>query len=147
MELTAAWFSLAQKDVGRHRYSCRRDRRLRSRLRDKAHWLLWEAGKGLAILLLALAGGHGMWGAQGGVLLEGTLSPGWLGCSVPGKTCLVHEGRVFRPRGRLSAWREGCLVQRGKQSKEKGCLVWEGECSIQGRNLNPGGELLTPRVK
>ncbi|KAM4894472.1 piezo-type mechanosensitive ion channel component 1 isoform 3-T3 [Sylvia borin] len=44
------------KDVGRYQYTAHRDRQLRSRLRDKAHWLLWEAGKGLAILLLALAG-------------------------------------------------------------------------------------------
>lgn len=89
MELTPAWFSLAQRDVGRHRHTASRDRHLRSRLRDKAHWLLWEAGKGLAILLLALAGGHGMWGAQGGHAAGeeawsevGTLSLGWLWCSV-----------------------------------------------------------------
>ncbi|XP_062356270.1 piezo-type mechanosensitive ion channel component 1 [Cinclus cinclus] len=44
------------EDVGRLRRAANRDRRLRNRLRDKAHWLLWEAGKGLAILLLALAG-------------------------------------------------------------------------------------------
>ncbi|XP_063267087.1 piezo-type mechanosensitive ion channel component 1 isoform X2 [Prinia subflava] len=45
-----------EKDVGRHRHAAHGHTRLRSRLRDKAHWLLWEAGKGLAILLLALAG-------------------------------------------------------------------------------------------
>ncbi|XP_064579034.1 piezo-type mechanosensitive ion channel component 1 isoform X2 [Zonotrichia leucophrys gambelii] len=44
-----------EKDAGRQRRA-RRDSRLRSRLRDKAHSLLWEAGKGLAFLLLALAG-------------------------------------------------------------------------------------------
>ncbi|XP_050834889.1 piezo-type mechanosensitive ion channel component 1 isoform X2 [Serinus canaria] len=44
-----------ERDAGRQRRA-RRDTRLRSRLRDKAHSLLWEAGKGLAILLLALAG-------------------------------------------------------------------------------------------
>ncbi|KAM4767077.1 piezo-type mechanosensitive ion channel component 1 [Cyanocitta cristata] len=45
-----------EKDVGRHRRAASRDTPLSSRLWDKAHWLLWEAGKGLAILLLALAG-------------------------------------------------------------------------------------------
>ncbi|XP_053843044.1 piezo-type mechanosensitive ion channel component 1 isoform X1 [Vidua macroura] len=45
-----------EKDAGRQRRAAHRDTRLRSRLRDKAHSLLWEAGKGLAILLLALAG-------------------------------------------------------------------------------------------
>ncbi|XP_038004523.1 piezo-type mechanosensitive ion channel component 1 isoform X2 [Motacilla alba alba] len=45
-----------EKDAGRQRRAAPRDTRLRSRLRDKAHSLLWEAGKGLAILLLALAG-------------------------------------------------------------------------------------------
>ncbi|XP_059713487.1 piezo-type mechanosensitive ion channel component 1 isoform X1 [Haemorhous mexicanus] len=44
-----------ERDAGRQRRA-HRDTRLRSRLRDKAHSLLWEAGKGLAILLLALAG-------------------------------------------------------------------------------------------
>ncbi|XP_030812144.1 piezo-type mechanosensitive ion channel component 1 isoform X2 [Camarhynchus parvulus] len=44
-----------EKDAGRQRRA-QRDSRLRSRLRDKAHFLLWEAGKGLAVLLLALAG-------------------------------------------------------------------------------------------
>ncbi|XP_041256393.1 piezo-type mechanosensitive ion channel component 1 isoform X5 [Onychostruthus taczanowskii] len=45
-----------EKDAGRQRRAAHRDSRLRSRLRDKAHSLLWEAGKGLSILLLALAG-------------------------------------------------------------------------------------------
>lgn len=64
MELTAAWFSQQRegKDAGRQRRAAGRDSRLRNRLRDKAHSLLWEAGKALAILLLALAGGLGMWG-------------------------------------------------------------------------------------
>ncbi|KAL2300110.1 LOW QUALITY PROTEIN: hypothetical protein Nmel_012070 [Mimus melanotis] len=44
------------KDAGRQRRAASRDTRLRRRLRDKAHWLLWGAGKGLGILLLALAG-------------------------------------------------------------------------------------------
>ncbi|XP_071296935.1 piezo-type mechanosensitive ion channel component 1 isoform X2 [Agelaius tricolor] len=44
-----------EKDAGWQRRA-QRDTRLRSRLRDKAHSLLWEAGKGLAFLLLALAG-------------------------------------------------------------------------------------------
>ncbi|XP_032925871.1 piezo-type mechanosensitive ion channel component 1 [Catharus ustulatus] len=44
------------KDAGRQRRAAGRDSRLRKRLRDKAHSLLWEAGKALAILLLALAG-------------------------------------------------------------------------------------------
>ena len=39
------------------------DTPLSARLRVTAHWVLWAAGKGLAILLLALAGGYGMWGA------------------------------------------------------------------------------------
>lgn len=38
------------------------DTPLSARLRVTAHWLLWAAGKGLAILLLALAGGYGAWG-------------------------------------------------------------------------------------
>lgn len=38
---------------------------LSTRLRVTAHWLLWAAGKGLAILLLALAGGYGTRGACG----------------------------------------------------------------------------------
>ncbi|XP_064242471.1 piezo-type mechanosensitive ion channel component 1 [Passer domesticus] len=45
-----------EKDAARQRRAAHRDSRLRSRLRSKAHSLLWEAGKGLAILLLALAG-------------------------------------------------------------------------------------------
>lgn len=35
------------------------DAPLSARLRVTAHWVLWAAGKGLAILLLALAGGSG----------------------------------------------------------------------------------------
>lgn len=59
------------------------DTPLSARLRVTAHWLLWAAGKSLAVLLLALAGGYGMWGGMwgaGGVLvarvLEGMLSLG-----------------------------------------------------------------------
>ncbi|NXI34064.1 PIEZ1 protein, partial [Galbula dea] len=46
-----------EEDVEQHGGTARdRDRPLSARLRVTAHWLLWEAGKGLAILLLALAG-------------------------------------------------------------------------------------------
>ncbi|XP_056356457.1 piezo-type mechanosensitive ion channel component 1 isoform X1 [Oenanthe melanoleuca] len=44
------------KDAGRQRRAAGREWRLKNRLRDKAHWLLWEAAKALAILLLGLAG-------------------------------------------------------------------------------------------
>ena len=40
----------------RHGGTADGDRPLSARLRVTAHWLLWAAGKGLAILLLALAG-------------------------------------------------------------------------------------------
>ncbi|KAM6117865.1 LOW QUALITY PROTEIN: piezo-type mechanosensitive ion channel component 1 [Pterocles gutturalis] len=43
-------------DVERRGSTADTDTPLSTRLRVTAHWLLWEAGKGLAILLLALAG-------------------------------------------------------------------------------------------
>ncbi|NXJ86464.1 PIEZ1 protein, partial [Trogon melanurus] len=47
---------LEREDVERHSVTTYEDAPLSARLRVTAHWLLWEAGKGLAILLLALAG-------------------------------------------------------------------------------------------
>lgn len=46
----------------RHGDAADGDTPLSTRLRVTAHWLLWLAGKGLAILLLALAGGYGTGG-------------------------------------------------------------------------------------
>ncbi|KAM9288789.1 piezo-type mechanosensitive ion channel component 1 [Morus bassanus] len=45
-----------EDDVEWHGGTADGDTPLSARLRVTAHWLLWEAGKGLAILLLALAG-------------------------------------------------------------------------------------------
>ncbi|KAM9625847.1 piezo-type mechanosensitive ion channel component 1 isoform 2-T2 [Morphnus guianensis] len=45
-----------EEDVERHGGTADGDTPLSARLRVTAHWLLWAAGKGLAILLLALAG-------------------------------------------------------------------------------------------
>ncbi|NXW05209.1 PIEZ1 protein, partial [Fregetta grallaria] len=45
-----------EEDVERHGGTVDVDTPLSTRLRVTAHWLLWAAGKGLAILLLALAG-------------------------------------------------------------------------------------------
>ncbi|XP_009475763.1 PREDICTED: piezo-type mechanosensitive ion channel component 1 [Nipponia nippon] len=45
-----------EEDVERHGGTAAGDTPLSTRLRVTAHWLLWAAGKGLAILLLALAG-------------------------------------------------------------------------------------------
>ncbi|XP_069724466.1 piezo-type mechanosensitive ion channel component 1 [Phaenicophaeus curvirostris] len=45
-----------EEDVERHSTAADGDAPLSVRLRVTAHWLLWAAGKGLAILLLALAG-------------------------------------------------------------------------------------------
>ncbi|KAM6325133.1 LOW QUALITY PROTEIN: piezo-type mechanosensitive ion channel component 1 [Podargus strigoides] len=45
-----------EEDVERHGDTADGDTPLSARLRVTAHWLLWAAGKGLAILLLALAG-------------------------------------------------------------------------------------------
>ncbi|NWS61966.1 PIEZ1 protein, partial [Chunga burmeisteri] len=45
-----------EEDVERHGGTAEADTPLSARLRVTAHWLLWAAGKGLAILLLALAG-------------------------------------------------------------------------------------------
>ncbi|NXT39329.1 PIEZ1 protein, partial [Pelecanoides urinatrix] len=45
-----------EQDVERHGGTADADTPLSTRLRVTAHWLLWEAGKGLAVLLLALAG-------------------------------------------------------------------------------------------
>ncbi|XP_074895941.1 piezo-type mechanosensitive ion channel component 1 isoform X2 [Buteo buteo] len=45
-----------EEDVERHGGTADGDTPLSTRLRVTAHWLLWAAGKGLAVLLLALAG-------------------------------------------------------------------------------------------
>ncbi|XP_017671690.1 PREDICTED: piezo-type mechanosensitive ion channel component 1 isoform X1 [Lepidothrix coronata] len=47
---------LREVNVSRHRCAAHAPRPLGNRLLLTAHWLLWEAGKGLANLLLALAG-------------------------------------------------------------------------------------------
>lgn len=51
-----------EEDVERRGGTADGDTPLSTRLRVTAHWLLWLAGKGLAILLLALAGGYGTGG-------------------------------------------------------------------------------------
>ncbi|NWX03420.1 PIEZ1 protein, partial [Caloenas nicobarica] len=45
-----------EEDVEQHSGTADGDTPLSARLRVTAHWLLWAAGKGLAVLLLALAG-------------------------------------------------------------------------------------------
>ncbi|XP_064016182.1 piezo-type mechanosensitive ion channel component 1 isoform X2 [Pogoniulus pusillus] len=45
-----------EEDTEQHGGRAGRDAPLSTRLRVTAHWLLWAAGKGLAVLLLALAG-------------------------------------------------------------------------------------------
>lgn len=150
--------------MGRHRHAASRDTPLSSRLWDKAHWLLWEAGKGLAILLLALAGGHGVWGARGERGGLGGHAAG--GCLVRGES-LVQSGDshsmgvvvLSLRRGMLGPWGEEG-TSKGKSSVHGGRDVWSrgensprrgdawckgGECAIQGGNLNPWGDLLTLR--
>lgn len=149
--------------MGRHRRAASRDTPLSSRLWDKAHWLLWEAGKGLAILLLALAGGHGVWGARGELggawrvccwgdawsggrawSKVGTLNPWGLWCSQERDVWSMGGGWNIQGE-KLGVWREGCLVQRGKESRERGCLVLggrmqsKGEISIQGESCSLQG--------
>lgn len=48
-----------EQDVERRGGTAGGDAPLSARLRVTAHWVLWAAGKGLAIVLLALAGGSG----------------------------------------------------------------------------------------
>lgn len=80
-----------EEDVEQHSGTADGDTPLSARLRVTAHWLLWAAGKGLAVLLLALAGAYGMGGACGE--LGVSWWPGcWKGCSVQGEMMLSPGG-------------------------------------------------------
>lgn len=121
-ELTAAWFCLAEGREGRGAAAARGQQGHAAEEPPEGQGSLaalggWQ-GPGHP------AAGLGRWargvGAREGARFEvGLLNPGWFGL----KGCLVRGGEFSIQGGKVSAWREGCLVQRGTHSEERGCLV------------------------
>lgn len=83
----------------RHGGTADGDTPLSARLRVTAHWLLWAAGKGLAILLLALAGGYGTGRDGGGGCGELGRRGGGLGGRAAGDNARSREGCSIREGG------------------------------------------------
>ncbi|XP_009888353.1 PREDICTED: piezo-type mechanosensitive ion channel component 1 [Charadrius vociferus] len=94
-----------EEDVERRGGTADGDTPLSARLRVTAHWLLWLTGKGLAMLLLALAGGYG----TGGDMRTGKPGSGAENCTVHVMGNSPQPGRR-RPAERLALHALGHVV-------------------------------------